>query len=141
MATRYEDRGIGWRIFAGIMLMLVGFFNFIDGIVAIVNPKYLYFYSTPNGDGTATVHHLVFGSVNAWGWAILILGIIQVLAAFAIFGGFGWAAIVGITVAVCNSIAQILWIGVYPWWSILAILIDILVIYGLAVYGFSPASE
>jgi hypothetical protein len=139
--AQHAERGAGWRIFAGIMIMLVGFFNFIDGIVTILSPKYLYYYYTPNGDGTVTVHHLIFGGVTGWGWALLIIGIIQVLAALAIFGGSSWGAIVGIVVAVCNAIAQLMWIGVYPWWSIVIIAIDVLVIYGLAVYGFPRAVE
>jgi hypothetical protein len=135
----YEDRGAGWRIFAGIMLMLAGIFNFIDGIVTIANPTYIYYWSSTSGSATAASHHLVFGGINSWGWAILIVGIVEFVAAPAIFAGFAWGAVIGIFVAFCSSIAQLLWIGVFPWWSITVIIVDVLVIYGLATHGFNAA--
>ncbi len=130
MQTQVERTGSGWRVFAGIMIGLVGIFNFIDGIVTVANPHYFTIYST------GYTHHLVFGSLNAWGWAILILGVIQFLAALAIFAGQGWGAVVGIIVAAFSAIGQLLYLGVDPWWSILVIAIDVLIIYGLASYGF-----
>ena len=133
-------RGAGWRLFAGIMILLVGVFNFIDGIVAIANPHYYFFYVSPTGSSTAETHHLIFGDLTAWGWAVLILGIIQFLIALAILARRTWAAIVGIVLAVFNAIEQLMLIGVYPWWSITIIVVDVLIIYGLAAYGL-PETE
>jgi hypothetical protein len=116
--------------------MIVGAFNFIDGIVAILNPHY--FAIQPSGYGSA---HLVVGDLTAWGWTIMILGVIQVLVAFGIFARQSWAAVAGIIVAGINAISQLLYLGVNPWWSIIAIGVDILIIYGLAVYGFTPRAE
>jgi hypothetical protein len=126
-AAQAKTDGSGWGIFAGIMIGLVGVFNFIDGIVAIANPHYFVFYPATN--------HLVFGDLTAWGWTILVIGVIQVLAALAIlFTGAHWAAVVGVIIAVFNAIGQLLNLGVNPWWSVIAIAIDILVIYALAVH-------
>ncbi|MGO8859202.1 MAG: hypothetical protein ACLQRH_00310 [Acidimicrobiales bacterium] len=110
--------------------MLVGIFNVIDGIVTIANPHYFAIYS----DGYT--HHLIFGDLSAWGWAILIVGIVQFLAALAIFSQQSWGAVVGIIVASLGAIGQLLYLGVDPWWSIIVIAIDILVIYALAMHGF-----
>ena len=131
MAARVEGTGSGWRVFAGIMIMLVGIFNFIDGIVTIANPHYFTVYSV------GYTHHVVFGSLNAWGWAILILGVVQFLAALAIFSQQSWGAVVGIIVAAFSAIGQLLYLGIDPWWSVVVIAIDVLIIYGLASYGFS----
>jgi hypothetical protein len=125
-----ERRGSGWRLFAGILIMLVGIFNAIDGIVTIANPHYFAIYS----DGYT--HHLIFGDLRAWGWAILILGIVQFLAALAVFSQRSWGAVVGIIVASFSAIGQLLYLGVDPWWSIIVIAVDVVVIYALAVYGF-----
>jgi hypothetical protein len=122
-------------MFAGIVIAIVGVFNFIDGIVAIANPHY---FVIQTAGGT---NHLVFGDLRSWGWAILVLGVIQVLTAFAIFSGRSWAAVVGIVVAGFNAIGQLLYLGVNPWWSIIAIALDVLVIYALAVYGFDREYE
>ncbi len=138
-ATQIETRGSGWRAFAGVMILLVGIFNFIDGIVAVLDRNYYAYFYTTSGNASVTVHHLVFGDIRSWGWAILILGIIEVVTALAIFAHMSWAAAVGIVVAACNAIGQLLLLGLYPWWSIIAIAIDVLVIYGLAVYGFGSA--
>ena len=120
----YEDTlvGGGWVAFAGTMLILVGFFNIIDGIAAIANSNYL-------------ANQLLFANMDAWGWFFLILGAIQICAGFAVLGGSTWGAIVGIGSAFFNAIAQLSWARTYPVWAVLAIVVDGLVIYALVVYG------
>ncbi len=128
MAAEAEVRGMGWRSFAGVLIVLVGIFNFIDGIVAIANAHYF-------------TGHLVFGDLKSWGWTILILGVIQFLVGLAILGNQTWAAYVGILFAMLNAIGQLLYLPVFPVWSIIIIAIDVFVIYGLAVYGTRAASS
>ena len=118
----YAIEGAGWVTFAGIMLILVGCFNVIDGIAAISDSKYL-------------SNQLLFSNLHAWGWFFLIWGILQILAGFAIFGGATWGAILGIVTAFFNIIAQLSWAHAYPVWAISAMVVDALVIYGLVVYG------
>lgn len=124
MSSSYADsiEGGGWITFAGIMLVLVGTFNIIDGIAAIANSSYL-------------ANQLLFANMHAWGWFFLIFGVIQLCAGFAIFTGAGWAAVVGVLTAFFNAVAQLSWARVYPVWAIAAIVIDGLVIYALVVYG------
>ena len=130
MATARVDRtyveeeasGTGWIAFAGMILILVGFFNVIDGIAAISNSDYL-------------VNQLLFSNLDAWGWFFLIWGSVQVCAGFAVYAGAGWGAIVGIITAFGNAIAQLSWARANPVWAVVAIALDVLVIYGLVVYG------
>jgi hypothetical protein len=114
--------GYGWVSFAGIMLVVVGFFNVIDGIVAISKSDYL-------------VNQLLFANLHEWGWFFLIWGIVQVCVGFAIMAGSTWVALVGVLVAFVNLIAQLSWARVYPVWSVSAMVVDVLAIYGLIVYG------
>jgi hypothetical protein len=120
----YSDQveGGGWIAFAGIMLILVGFFNMIDGIAAITNSDYL-------------VNQLLFANMDAWGWFFLIWGVIQVFAGLAIFSGATWGTIVGIVTAFFNILAQLSWARSYPVWAIAAIVADTLVLYALIVHG------
>jgi hypothetical protein len=119
-------KGRGWIAFAGIMLMLVGFFNVIGGLSAIDKN-----YAVLNDN-------VLFSNLETWGWFFLIWGIIQVLAGFAILGGKTWGAVVGIAVAFLNAIAQLAWLNTNSTWAFIAILIDVLIIYALAVYGGDP---
>ena len=120
--------GAGWIGFAGIMLVLVGFFNVIDGIAAISDSKYV-------------VNQLLFSNLDAWGWFFLIWGALQIFAGFAVIGGAAWGAIVGIVTAFLNAIAQLSWIAVNPWWATIAIVLDVLIIYALIVYGGRGGNE
>jgi hypothetical protein len=114
--------GAGWVTFAGIMLILVGCFNLIDGIAAISDSKYL-------------VNKVLFANLHAWGWFFLIWGVIQILTGLAIFRGAPWAAIVGVISSFLNAIAQLGWAHTYPVWALSAMVLDGFVIYGLVVYG------
>jgi hypothetical protein len=126
MASYREERatGAGWLVFAGIILATAGVFNIIDGIVALSKSSFYVRNAT-----------YVFSDLNTWGWIILILGIIQVIAAFGIYSGATWARWFGIGICALNAIGQLLFLPAYPWWSISMFALDILVIYGLAAYG------
>jgi len=51
-----EEHGYGWVAFAGVLLLMVGGINFIEGIAAIGNAHFF----------VANTHFIV-GSLNAWG--------------------------------------------------------------------------
>jgi hypothetical protein len=110
--------------FAGTMLAMLGTLNVIDGIAAISNSS---FY-TENA-------RFVFSDLNTFGWIVLILGSVQVLAAYGIWAKTPGVRWFGVIVASLNAIAQMLWMPAYPFWSLMLFTLDILVIYGLIAYG------
>ena len=110
------------------MIALAGVFNVIAGLVALADSK---FY--------VAGAMFVWSDLRTWGWIVLALGVVELLAAGAIFRGRGWGRWFGIGVAGLNAIGQMVFLSAYPWWSLLIIALDILVIYGLAAYGAQEA--
>ena len=127
-AGDYREQGSGWVLFAGIMILTVGILNAIYGIAAI-------------GDSSFFVadQRYILSGLNTWGWVMLILGVLQLFAAFSIWAGNSYGRWFGIICAMANSIAALLAMPAYPFWSLVVIAIDILVIYGLAAYGGDKA--
>jgi hypothetical protein len=124
-AEAYDTvEGAGWVTFAAVMLGLAGAFNFFDGILALSKSR---FYTA---DAT-----YVFSDLNTWGWIILVLGAIQLLAAFTLMGGSELARWFGIAAAGINAIGQLMFVPAYPFWALSLFAVDILIIYALAVYG------
>ena len=119
------ERGEGWIAFAGTMLLFAGVLNFIWGIAAIDNSAFF------SGDA----HYVIFSDLNTWGWFFLIVGVIQVLAGWAVMKNAAWAAIVGIVTAFVNAIAQISAAHTFTVWALTIVAMDVLVIYGLVKYG------
>jgi hypothetical protein len=124
-----ETVGYGWRAFAGILVLIAGFFNCIDGLVAIINANRI--EGVVNGHATLPLTN----QVSSWGWVVLIVGVVMVAAGYAIFNGATWARVVGIVVLMLNMIVQFSYLAHFPFWSFTMILIDTLAIYGLVVYG------
>ena len=134
MATSSYDRsgegetsGAGWVMFAGIMLLIVGVLNVIYGIAAVGNSKFF-------------VHETqyILSGLNTWGWVTIILGALEILAAFSIWSGGTYGRWFGIFVASLSVIGALLSMPAYPFWSLAVFAIDILIIYGLAAYGGRP---
>jgi hypothetical protein len=119
-----QQQGSGWILFAGIMVMIAGILNIVYGIAAIDNAKFF-----------AGHTEFVISSLKTWGWITLILGILEVLAAFSIFAGGAFGAIFGIFAASLSAIGALLSIAAYPFLAVSLFAIDVLVIYGLAAYG------
>jgi hypothetical protein len=123
-SASYPVEGSGWVLFAGIMIMMVGVLNIIWGIAAIDRSSFF-----------VQDAKFFFSDLRTWGWIILVLGGLQLAAAFSIWSGGGFGRWFGIASATCNAIAALLSISAYPFWALAIFAIDILVIYGLAAYG------
>jgi hypothetical protein len=130
-AAGYEGiRGGGWIVFAASMLGLAGSWNAIQGILAIADSRVYVNEQT-----------LIFSNLNTWGWIMLVLGVLQLFAAFAVIGGSEWGRWFGIGCAGVNAIGQLMFFPAYPFWALAMFSVDILIIYALAVYGGSRLRE
>lgn len=124
---REETTGwVGWVVFAGVMMMVMGIFHVIQGITALVNSGY---YAVPS---SGLVVHFNFAT---WGWTHLILGAVVVVAGVAVMTGQMWARVIGIVLAVLSAIVNLGFLAAYPVWSTIIIALDVIVIYALAVHG------
>jgi len=77
----------------------------------------------------------VSANLNTWGWFLLVLGVVQLFAAFAICRGTPWARWFGVAAATVNAILQTMFIPAYPILAMTILTLDIIVIYGLLAYG------
>ena len=64
-----------------------------------------------------------------------VYGILLVLVALALFAGQTWARVVAVILVILSAVGQLLLIPAQPWWSLILIAIDVLIIYALIVHG------
>ncbi len=117
---------VGWIIFAGVTMIVLGAFSIIEGLVAVFQSG---FYAV------TTSHLIVHVNYTTWGWVHFGIGVAAVLIGFGVMTGALWARILGIAVAVISAIVNLAFIAAYPVWGIIIIAIDIVIIYALAVHG------
>lgn len=119
-----EERGSGWVTFAGVLMLVLGTINFIEGIAAIGNAHFF----------VANAHYVI-ASLNTWGWVALCVGVVQWAVGLGVFARNQFARWVGVFILSLNAIAQLLMMPAYPFWSLAIFAIDIVAIYGLVAYG------
>jgi hypothetical protein len=127
----YDDsKGQGLVTFAGVMITIAATLNCLYGIAAIDsahvfvnNAKY------------------VFGDLNTWGWFLVLFGVVQYFAAFAIWRGAAWGRWFGVACASANAILQTLWIPAFPILAMTILTLDIVAIWGLLAYGGRRAAD
>jgi hypothetical protein len=71
----------------------------------------------------------------SWGWVWLLLGILLIVAGFAVVKGKEWARWFGIVVLAVAAIANYSWIVWAPFWTLVLEGIYGAAIFGLMVYG------
>lgn len=117
---------LGWVGFAGFMLLLGGFLSGLAGFVALFKDTVVYVSET----NTAWIL-----SYAQWGWIHIVLGLLAIWAASSLLMGHMYGRIFAILVALISAGANMAFIPIYPLWSLLVILIDILVIYAVVVHA------
>jgi hypothetical protein len=116
---------IGWTWFAGFMMIMIGCWHSLAGLSAIIDDE---FYVT-------TRNYVLKFDTTTWGWIHLILGVLVLLAGFAVFTGAVWARTVGVILAVISALAAFAWIPYYPVWGILIATAAIATVWALTVHG------
>jgi hypothetical protein len=117
---------VGWIVFAGVMMLILGIFHALEGLVALFQSNY--YLVAANG---LTVHV----NYTAWGWTHLIFGVIVIAAGAALLVGQMWARILAVALAVISAVVNAGFLAAYPVWSAIMIAVDILVIWALTVHG------
>jgi hypothetical protein len=118
---------VGWGWFAAIVVLIAGVFDAIYGLIAVLAPGSAYFVAV-EGD-------LALFNLQGWGWWHIITGVLLVLTAIALFAGATWARVVAVILVGLNALGQLFLLPVQPWWSLIVLTLDILVIYALTVHG------
>src|SRR5215218_10509160 len=116
---------VGFIMFAAIMMIMVGVFQALQGLVGIFENE---FY-------VATRNYLFQFDATTWGWTHLLVGLLVAFAGWGLLSGRTWARVAAITLAVLSAIANFAFIPYYPFWSLLIITLDIFVIWAVAAHG------
>ncbi len=119
------SRWVGVIGFATVLMVFLGLWNVVDGLLALFNDEY--FVVTPN--------QLLLFDLTAWGWVLLVLGVVQIVAGLALLTGAMWARIVTVVVAALNALVQLFFLAAYPVGAVLIMALGVLVIWAVLVHG------
>ena len=116
---------VGWIIFAGTMMIMIGSFHIVQGLVAVFNDEFF----------VVARHYTFHLDVTAWGWLHLIFGVLMVVVGMGLFGRRSWAAVAGLMLAMLSAVLNFFFIPYYPLWAIVVIALDVWVIWALTRPG------
>lgn len=116
---------VGWIWFGGVVMVLLGIFSVIEGIVALAHQNYY----------VVGRQGLLVFDITGWGWVHLILGVLAIIAGAALFTGAMWARIVAVILLVINATAQLAFMAAYPFWALTVLALDIVVIWAIVAHG------
>ena len=115
----------GLIAFAGIIMILLGIFHTIQGLVALFNSDYY----------VSSDRLVVHVNYTAWGWFQLIAGLVVIAAGAGVFAGKVWARAIAILLAMISAVINIGFLSAVPLWSMMMIGLDVLIIWALTAHG------
>jgi hypothetical protein len=118
-------RGAGRAMFAAVMLLMLGTINIVYGIGALDDARIFV------GDT-----RFILDNLNTLGWALIILGVIQLTAGFSLAAGNVYGRVMGVVAGTFGAMGALFSIGGgYPWWSLAMFFVCVWVVHGIIVLG------
>lgn len=115
------SRTNGWMVFGAVLLLMIGAVNLVQGIVAMTRPDY---YAVADGE-------MLILDFSGWGLLLTVWGAVLMAVGLALFTGHMWARTLAVVLVAINAVAQMGFLAAFPLWSLVAIAVDMLAIYGL----------
>jgi hypothetical protein len=127
MSERMPSRGaVGWISFAGFLMIITGGFKILEGLGWVINSNNLF---------PETEDSILGQNANSWGWFMIVLGAVLLLAGIGVFSGNVLARTVGVIAAAISAFAAFASMTFYPFWGLVVIAMDIAIIWALTVHG------
>lgn len=121
-------RGAGRTAFAAVMLLVLGILNVIYGIGALDGANYF-----------ANDTRFVLTDLNALGWVLIVIGLIQFTGGFSLMSNNEYGRIIGIIGGSIGAIVALFSIGgANPWWSLCVFALCVWVVFGILESGEEP---
>ena len=119
------SRWTGWIGFGGLMMIVIGSLDFVEGLIAVIRDKY--YVLGPN--------QIIIFDMTTWGWLTMLWGLIVAFAGFSLLARSGWARWFAIIVGSLNVLGQLAFLGESqsPIWLLTTISLSIIVLYALIV--------
>ncbi|MEV4346382.1 hypothetical protein AB0J83_18085 [Actinoplanes sp. NPDC049596] len=117
---------IGIVVFGGIMLIVSGGLQALEGFTALFRDEVLL---------VVPQDLLVELSYTAWGWVHLSLGLLAIAAGLGVLAGLLWARIAGVAIVFFATLVHATFLPAAPVWCTLLIAMDIAIIYALCAHG------
>ena len=117
---------VGWVVFGGVMMLTLGAFQIIEGLVALFDDG---FYAVTSEGLVVDVDY------NTWGWIHTAIGVVGVLVGVGLLAGNMVARVLGVAIAFLSALVNLVFISAYPLWSAIVIALDVIVIYAIIVHG------
>ena len=117
---------VGWVLFTGVVMMVSGLISLIQGLVALVDDD---FYLVKAESLAIDLDY------TTWGWLLVAFGALLLGAGYAVMFGHLWARFVALVIVFVHAMINLTFLAAYPIWSTLAIGLDLIAIYAIAVHG------
>jgi hypothetical protein len=124
-ARAHRSRWLPVVFAAGVLVIVLGVWNTIDGLAALIGGDFV----------VSDADQVLALEVAAWGWVLLAVGIVEVVAGIALFLGAGWARVVTVLVAGLNGVVQLAFLAAYPVGAVLIMLVSATVIWAVVRHG------
>ncbi|MFE3599598.1 hypothetical protein ACFXP3_37245 [Streptomyces sp. NPDC059096] len=112
---------MGGSLFAGVILLVMGVTDILQGIAAIRRNAFL-----------NTAGYTYSFNLTSWGWIHLAIGVLLAVVGMALLARARWARYVAMGLAALNLIAQFMYLPHQPVWAIVGIALSAFVIWALA---------
>jgi hypothetical protein len=112
----------GWVMFAGLLVILLGAFHVVEGLVALLR-------------GTGTAHALVLSDATAWGWVHVALGLVAFLVGVGLLAGRPVARVLGVGLALVSAVVNLAFDRAFPVGAAIVVVLDVVTVYAITVHG------
>ena len=118
---------VGFTAFAGVMMIMVGVFQAFAGFAALLKDTVY----------VVGVDYAFSFDATTWGWIHLLIGLILIAAGYGVFSGSVVARTIGVLIAGVSAVANFVFLFAWnqPFWSMLIIAIDVIIIWALTMHG------
>jgi hypothetical protein len=117
--------GTGFVVFGGMMMILLGTFNAVEGLAGLFDGGY---YTT---NDTA----LFNANIKGWGVYLLVMGVVVAITGMGLIAGRHWARTVAVVILMLNALSHLIFLPAQPAWAIIVITLDVVIIYSIVTHG------